>query len=103
MIELLAIPAWNAEPRTLNDWTAALAALGHSPSVGREDDETWLEVAPLRLRGYVAIEGQSVEAINFELHDQDTEPASRLLNAAAHALGWELHPDEPEEDNIDED
>jgi hypothetical protein len=103
MIELLAIPAWNTEPRTLGDWTAALAALGHTPAVGREDDETWLEVGPLRVRGYVALEGQSVEAINFELHDADTEPASRVLAAAASALGWELHEDEPEEDNVDED
>ena len=103
MIELLAIPAWNTATRTLADWSDALAALGHPPSIGREDDETWLEVAPLRLRGYVATEGQAVEAINFELYDSDTEPASRLLSAAAEALGWELHPDDPEEDNVDED
>lgn len=103
MIELLAIPAWNTPPRTLGDWADALAALGHQPTIGREHDDTWLEVAPLRLRGYVATEGQSVEAINFELHAQDTEPASRILAAAAQSLGWELHPDEPEEDNVDED
>jgi hypothetical protein len=103
MIELLAIPSWNTDPKTLGDWTAALSAQGHPAIVARDDDETWIEVAPLRLRGYVSLEGPHVEAINFELAEADPEPASRAIAAAALQLGWEVHPDEPEEDNVDED
>ncbi len=103
MIELLAIPSWNTAPKTLDDWTAAILAEGHPAVVVQGDDETWLEVAPSRLRGYVEFDGPHVEAINFELPDVDTEPAARVLAAAALALGWEIHQDEPEEDNVDED
>ena len=103
MSELLVIPAWNASPRTLEDWAEALAAQGHYTVVARENDEVWLEVAPLRLRGFVELEGRNVEAINFEFPDADTEPASRAVVAAATQLGWEVHPDEPEEDSVDED
>lgn len=103
MTELLAIPTWNAVPRALADWQAALAEQGHPAEITKDDEETWIEVGPLRLRGYVELTGGHVEAINFELADPDPEPATRLLIAAAHALGWEIHPDEPEEDDLDED
>ncbi len=101
--ELLALPAWNATPKTLEDWRDALAAQGHVPVVRRGDGETWLDVEPLRLRGYVALEGAGVEAVNFELHDPDPIPATAVIDAAAQSLGWEVHPDEPEEDDLDED
>jgi hypothetical protein len=103
MIELLAIPSWKSTPATLSDWQQALAALGFEPVVARDADETWIEVAPLRLRGYVELAGPHVEAINFELHDTDTVPASRAVVVAARNLGWEVHPDDPEEDDVDED
>jgi hypothetical protein len=101
MIELLALPAWDAPPRSPADWAAELAALGHPATVARAPDgDTWIEVAPLRLRGFVVIEDGLAAAINFELHDPDPAPASRLVEAAATALGWEVHPDDGE---IDED
>jgi hypothetical protein len=103
MTELLAIPSWNSTPATLSDWQGALAALGFEPVVARDEDETWIEISPLRLRGYVELDGRHVEAINFELHDPDTTPASRAVVLAARNLGWEVHPDDPEEDDVDED
>jgi hypothetical protein len=103
MMELLAIPTWNSSPATLNDWRGALAAQGFEPVVARDEEETWIEVAPLRLRGFVELAGEHVEAINFELHDPDPAPASRAVVVAAKSLGWEVHPDDPEEDDVDED
>lgn len=103
MTELLAIPAWNTAPKTLDDWRAALEAQGHPARVAREDGNTWLEVGPLRLRGYVELAGPHVEAINFELDAPDPEQATRALIDAAGTLGWEVHADEPDEDDIDED
>lgn len=103
MIELLALPAWNCPPRSLDDWTSALAAQGQPARVSREDDETWLEISPLRLRGYVVLEGSRVEAINFELHDPGREEVMPLLEAAAQVLDWEIFPDDGEEDDLEQD
>jgi hypothetical protein len=102
-MELLALPTWKTSPTTLEQWRAALSAQGHAAVISREGGETWLEVGPLRVRGYVSFDGSYVEAINFELHDADPDPATRVVDAAALALGWEIHPDEPEEDDLDED
>src|SRR5436190_384074 len=91
MTELLALPAWDSPPRSLDDWAAGLTALGHPPEVAHESPGVaWLEVAPLRLRGYAVIEGGHVTAINFELHDPDIAPSYRLVAAAASALRWEV-------------
>lgn len=103
MSELLAIPSWDATPATLDDWQGALAAQGVEARVARDDDETWIEIPSLRLRGYVELEGPHVEAINFELPDPHDEPTCRVLVAAAKHLRWEVHPDDPEEDDVDED
>lgn len=102
-IELLALPAWNSPPRSLEDWKRALTEQGLAAAVSRTDDQTWLEVGSLGLRGFVCIEGNQIVAINFELRAADPEPASRSLDNAAQALGWEIHPDDPEEDDLDED
>lgn len=100
MIELLALPGWQAPPTTLDDWIARLTALAGPVAVTRESRAaSWLEIDALRLRGYVVLEGRRVEAINFELADPDPAPATRAIEAAARALGWEVHPDEPEEDD----
>jgi hypothetical protein len=103
MLEFLAIPAWDGRPRSLDDWTAALAtSTGHAPTIDRlGPDEAWLEVAPLRLRGYAVIEGNLISAINFELHAPDAAPTIRFLESAAQFLGWEVHPDDDED--VDED
>lgn len=103
MAELLAIPSWDASPATLEDWQGALAAEGADPRVQHSEGETWLEVPALRLRGFVELEGAHVEAINFELSESHDEPSCRLLAAAARRLNWEVHPDEPEDDDVDED
>jgi hypothetical protein len=103
MIELLALPAWNAEPRTLEDWTTALEAQGHPAAVHREQDETWLEVTPLQVRGFVVFDGARVEAINFELHAAEPEEAMPVLEAVANQLSWELYPEDVDEDDLDED
>lgn len=100
MIELLALPGWQAPPTTLDDWIARLTALAGPVAVTRESRAaSWLEIDALRLRGYVVLEGRRAEAINFELADPDPAPATRAIEAAARALGWEVHPDEPEEDD----
>ncbi len=100
MTELLALPGWNTPPRTLDDWVGQLTALGASIVVERESaGVSWIEVASMRLRGYAMSEGERLEAINFELSDPDPGPATRLIETAAAALGWEVHPDEPDDDD----
>lgn len=102
MLELLAIPAWNGSPRSLDEWAAALAVSGHTPTIERlGPDEAWLELAPLRLRGYAVIEGNLASAINFELHDPDAESTIRLLESASQSLGWEVHPDDDDDEEED--
>lgn len=103
MTELLALPGWQVPPRTLDDWVAALTAQGASVVVARESSSAfWLEMNALRSRGYAVMDSQHVEAINFELAVPDPEPASRIIQAAASALGWEIHEDDEHEDD-DED
>ena len=52
----------------------------------------------------MVIENGNASAINFELHDPDPGPATRAIEDAATALGWELHPDDDEDrDEDDED
>lgn len=105
MTEFLALPCWKTPPLPLDAWVAQFTAQGHLPTLAREDaNACWLEVGALGLRGYAVIEGGLLSAINFELSDPDPQPALHVIEAAALALGWELHPDEPgEEDDLDED
>jgi hypothetical protein len=105
MTEFLALPGWNTPPVTLDAWVAQLAAQGHPPTLTRDEPGAcWLEVGPLRLRGYTLTEGEHLAAINFELSAPDPGPALQVIEAAALALGWEIHSDEPdEEDDPDED
>ena len=104
MLELLALPAWDAPPRSLDDWTAAFSAQGHEPTVEREGaDASWIVVAGLRLRGLAMMEGDHVGAINFELTDPDPVDALRLLEAVVPPLNWEIHPDDGELDDVEED
>lgn len=103
MIELLALPGWNTPAKSLDDWVERLTQLGAKVVVERESaGVSWLEIAPIRLRGYAMSEGQRLEAINFELADPDPTAATRLLETAAAELGWELHPDEPDDGEMDE-
>jgi len=103
MIERLALPAWSTPPRPLDDWTGRLAATGQKVTVDRESPgSAWVEVAALRLRGYAVIEGGHVAAINFELHDLDPTAARDLIEAAARDLGWEVHDEEDEPDDIED-
>ena len=102
MIELLAVPAWNAAATTLDAWAEALRAQGAEVSVERDPPGAWLVVGSLRLRGYALSEGLKVEAINFELSGPDPQPATRLVEEAAAALGWEVHPDEDDDEPDDD-
>ncbi len=102
MLELLAIPAWNTPPKTVEDWTEALQSQGAVVTLERESPAAvWLEVGALRFRGYALCEGRKLEAINFELADPDPAPALKLLEAAAATLGWELHADDDEDSDDD--
>jgi hypothetical protein len=103
MIELLALPGWNTPPLAFDAWVAQLAAQGHPPTLTRDEPGAcWLEVGALRLRGYAVTEGEHLAAINFELSSPDPEPALRVIEAAGVALGWEVHPDEPDEEEDDD-
>ena len=103
MTELLALPGWRTPPTSLTTWITRLESLGLSvQTTGEEPGASWVEVSALRLRGYVVMQGQIVEAINFELHDSDTRPARDALESAAAAIGWEVH-EEDEEDRDDDD
>lgn len=104
MIERLAVPQWNAPGRTLDDWVAEFHRQGHPARIVPEPPEAaWLEIAPLRLRGYVVLEGRNVSAINFELSSADSAEAHRAIEAAAERLGFELHSDEDEDELNDDD
>jgi hypothetical protein len=103
MPEYLAIPAWKTPPTPLDAWVERLTEFAGPVIVRRESSTVaWLEVAPLRVRGYVVIENGHASAINFELSDLDPEPATKALEAAAGALGWELHADDGEDDEDDD-
>ena len=99
VIELLAVPAWNTPKTTLDTWVEALRSQGAVVAVERDPPGAWLEVRALRLRGYALSEGIALEAINFELSDPDPEPATRLLDATAASVGWEIHADDEEDDD----
>lgn len=99
VLELLAVPAWNTPRTTLDAWVEALRAQGVTVEVERDPPGAWLEVRSLRLRGYALSEGIALEAINFELADPDPAPATRLVQTAAEALGWEVHADDDEQDD----
>lgn len=104
MIELLALPEWNAPSRTIEDWSDQFARLGHTATLERESDgETWLVVASLSSRGYVESERGAVSAINFELSDPDPAAASTVIATAARMLGWTITIDDEEDDEDDED
>ncbi|WP_435006882.1 hypothetical protein P12x_004335 [Tundrisphaera lichenicola] len=104
MVEYLALPAWKAPPTTVDAWVVSLSETGGPVIVSRESASvTWLEIAPLRLRGYVVVENGLATAINFELHALDTEPATRAILASAEALDWELHADDDDEPDDDDD
>jgi hypothetical protein len=99
-IELLALPGWQAPPRTLEDWVAQLTSHAGPVLVTREDtDVYWLEVTGLQLRGYAMLAGRNVDAINFELAGADPESATRAVTAAAEALGWEVDFDNDDDDD----
>jgi hypothetical protein len=103
MIELLALPDWQTGPTTVEAWVTQLSALGAKVVVTRESPGVaWLEVAALRLRGYAVMDGSRVEAINFELAAPDPSPAAAVVESVAQALGWEVHPDEPDDEQDDE-
>jgi hypothetical protein len=104
MLEYLAIPAWNARPVSLDAWVARLDELGGPVVVTREGSSgAWVEVASLRLRGYVLLQNGKASAVNFELNDPDPGTIIENLEAAAESLGWELHADTEDEDDDDED
>jgi hypothetical protein len=104
MVELLAIPEWRTTATTVEDWVEQLSSLGGPVVVTRESTGvSWLEVASLRMRGYAVTEGTRVEAINFEITAPDTGPATQVIESAARALGWEVHPDDPDDADADDD
>jgi len=100
MTERLALPGWKTPPTSLEAWTGAIAALGHRVETERESTgASWIEVPSVRVRGYVLMQGQFVEAINFETSAADPAPVLDLIGQAAAALGWELHDDDGEDED----
>ncbi len=104
MIELLALPSHDAPPIGLDAWALAFLELGHPATIVPEGSGVaWIEVGPLRLRGYVVLSGATVEAINFEVHDASESESRTLVETAARRLGWEVDEDEDEqEDDLEE-
>jgi hypothetical protein len=67
MIELLSLPGHQAPPAKLDDWVAQLTVLGGPVTVSRDSPgASWLEVAPLRLRGYAMLEGGLVGVVGVD-------------------------------------
>ena len=103
MPEYLALPSWQAQPTRVAAWVEQLTEHAGPVVMTRESSSVvWLEVASLRLRGYVMIEDGHAAAINFELNGLDPGPATAALLASADALGWELHEDDDEPDDDDD-
>ncbi len=103
MVEYLAIPAWNAPVRSLDEWVSGIAEAGGTAKLRRESSTVgWLLDESLDLEGYVVLESGSPTAINFELKADDPSHALAIITAAAHSLGWEIHADD-EDDDDDED
>ena len=104
MIELLAVPGWQTPPTTLEVWSSHLQTAGCLISVTRESTGvSWIECTRYRFRGYAVMNGNDVEAVNFELSALDPLPATRLIESVAQELGWELHPDDPDDEAEDDD
>ncbi len=104
MIERLAIPAWQAPPKTLDDWKTALESIPDAGTVTLERESGtvyWFELPARRLRGYAMLENAEVTAINFEFHGVDPGPCLSAVEDVASRLGWELHEDEDDEDDED--
>ena len=49
-----------------------------------------MEVSPLRLPGYVAIETGHATATTFQIHDPDPVPATQVIEQKGHARGWQV-------------
>ncbi len=101
--EWLAIPAYGTGRCTPVAWVEAFTAQGHRAMLTGDDEELWIEIPELKLRGYVELVGQHVEVINFELLEPVANEAGALLESVATGLGWELYPDDLEQDDLDED
>lgn len=95
MTEWLALPPPGSTGTGIDAWASQFSDSGHPARVDRHEF-TWIEVPSLKLRGFVVFEGDAVEAINFELSDPS---ALASLESTATALGWELHPDDGEDDD----
>jgi len=105
MIERLAIPAWQAPPRTLEDWKSALESIPGAGTVTLERETGtvyWFEVAAQRIRGYAMLEDNDVTAINFEFHAGDPAPSLAAVEAIAAQLNWELHEDDDDGETDDD-
>ncbi|WP_422931034.1 hypothetical protein [Singulisphaera sp. PoT] len=104
MNELLALPGWQTPPTTLQEWAKRLEESGSVVDVKRESTNvSWIECSRHRFRGYVVMAGEHIEAINFELSPIDPESARQVIEAAAQALGWEVHEDDGEDDGDEDD
>lgn len=105
MIELLAIPAWRTPPISFDAWVERLTAIaGEEPVIRRESpDGVWIEFGRLRFRGLALMVGAEVEALHFELAAVDPGPATEVIEKTAAAVGWEVHPDDGEEDDDSDD
>jgi hypothetical protein len=103
MLEYLALPAWNSPPTSVDAWVVQLSETGAVVLSRESSTVTWLEVASLRLRGYVIVESGHATAINFELHAVEPAPATRAIIKAAQALGWEIHADDGEDQDDEQD
>ena len=104
MTEFLAIPGWQTPPTTLSTWVETLEARG-GPTVVVERDSpqgAWIHLEAMGVHGFAVLAGSHVEAVNFEIQEPVPPEVERLLGEAAAAIGWEIHPDEPDEED-DED
>jgi hypothetical protein len=101
MIEWLAIPAWRTPETTLEAWVDRLELqAGQAVVVERDPPEgAWIHLETIGVRGFAVLAGQHVEAINFEIDDRDTGAAARFLEEAASAIGWEIHPDDEDDED----
>ena len=104
MTEFLAIPGWQTPPTSLAEWVAQLEEVG-GPTVVVERESpqgAWIHLEAMGVHGFAVLAGPHVEAVNFEIQEPVPPEVNRFLEEAAAAIGWEIHPDDPDDDEDDD-
>ena len=92
MTEWLALPASGSPPIGPEIWVSKLGEAGYPATLECDGHQSSsIEVASLRVRGYLVFDGLFLEAIHFELHDPANPAPLGVIESIVASVGWELH------------